>query len=108
MDEPTDRKIAKNKKTTNDKPNLFLKSKFVSFFVMFGKRLSRNSFVKFTPKYETVIPARTSVKKCAPTTILLKAITAANEIKKYFSFGKRNEATKATTNIVEVCPEGKE
>ena len=75
---------------------------------MTGKFLSKNNFVNFTPIYETAIPPSTSVKKCAPTTIQLKAITPANEIKKYFSFGKRNEATKATTNIVEVCPEGKE
>ena len=32
----------------------------------------------------------------------------ANIIKKYFSFGKNNIVTKATANIVEVCPEGKE
>ena len=107
-DEPTDRKIAKSKKTTKDKLNLLLKSKFVFLFVVFGKCLSRNSFVNLTPKYETAIPATTSVKKCAPTTILLKAIVPANKIKKYLSFGKRNEAIKATTNIVEVCPEGKE
>ena len=100
--------MANNKKTINDKLNSLLKSKCVCLFVIFGKRLSRNSFVNFTPKYETVIPPSKSVKKCAPTTILLKAVTPAKEIKKYFSFGKRNEATKATTNIVEVCPEGKE
>ena len=75
---------------------------------MTGKRLSKNNFVNFTPKYETVIPPSTSVKKCAPTIILLKATTIANNIKKYFSFGKNIMATKATTNIVEACPEGKE
>ena len=50
----------------------------------------------------------TSVKKCAPTTILLNAIAPARNKKKYFSFGIKKIITKATTKIVEVCPDGKE
>ena len=48
------------------------------------------------------------LKKCAPTTILLKAIIPARNKKKYFSFGIKKTITKATTNIVDVCPDGKE
>ena len=50
----------------------------------------------------------TSVKKCAPTTILLNAIVPARNKKKYFSFGIKKIITKATMNIVDVCPDGKE
>ena len=50
----------------------------------------------------------TSVKKCAPTTILLNAIVPVRNKKKYFSFGIKKIITKATMNIVDVCPDGKE
>ena len=38
----------------------------------------------------------------------IESYYSVDKIKKYFSFGKNNEVTKATANIVEVCPEGKE
>ena len=39
----------------------------------------------------------------------IKSVTnKAKETKTYLSFGTKKEATSATTNIVDACPEGKE
>ena len=54
------------------------------------------------------MPATTSVKKCAPTAILLKATTKANAKKDNLDPGSILEQTSAIINIVTVCPEGNE
>ena len=59
-------------------------------------------------KKAITIPPIISVKKCAPTTTLLKETTKAKTKKKYFILGMIVEQTRAKIKIVEVWPEGNE
>ena len=49
---------------------------------------------------DTAAPPTISVKKCAPTTTLLKAITEAILKKKYFNLGKKNDKTTKWFRVV--------
>ena len=83
--------------------NFFRLDKGDSIFNLLNKKI-----VILNPIYATTIPPTISVKKCAPTTTLLNAIRLAKKIKKYLILGRSKEKHKATTKIVEVCPEGYE
>ena len=59
-------------------------------------------------KKAIIIPPTTSVKKWAPTIILLKETINANNKKKYFNLGTIDEKIKAKIKMVDVCPDGNE
>ena len=74
----------------------------------FFKDLLNNKIVILKLINAIKVPPTISVKKCAPTTILLKATIQAKKIKKYFILGKSKDNINATTKIVDVCPDGNE
>ena len=53
-------------------------------------------------------PATISEKKCAPTTILLKATRHAKKINRYFILGSNIDKKIEIVKIVEAWPDGKE
>ena len=80
---------------------LFAKEQFLS-------NLSNKKIVILKLIKATTTPPIISVKKCAPTTILLRATRLANKIKKNLIFDRYKDSISATTKIVDVCPDGNE
>ena len=76
--------------------------------IFLGRYFFKLFSTNFTPMNARADPARISVKKCAPTTTLLKATIDAKKRKKYLILGNKKEITKANVNIVEEWPDGKE
>ena len=104
---PIARKIAEIQKINKERKIKLLFNLLFAKEYFLSDLLNKNIVILKLIK-ATTIPPTTSVKKCAPTTILLRAIKLANKIKKYLIFDRYKDSISATKKIVDVCPDGNE